>query len=44
MTDSVGAVRVVFGLCGSRRVPETRPVGLEDAGAGAYLLTLFLVR
>jgi hypothetical protein len=44
MADSVGAVRVVLGLCGSWWVPEIGPVGFEDASARAYLLELILVR
>ena len=43
MADSVGAMRVIFGLCGSGWVPEVSPVWFEDASAGAYLLTLMLV-
>ena len=42
VADSVGAVRIIFGLWGSRWVPEVGPVWFEDAGAGAYLLTLML--
>jgi hypothetical protein len=44
MANSVGAVRVVFRLCGSWWVPEVGPMGFEDACAGAYLLELILVR
>jgi hypothetical protein len=41
MADSVGAMRVIFGLCSSGWVPEVCPVRFEDASSGANLLTLF---
>jgi hypothetical protein len=43
MSNSVGTMRVVFGLCGSGWVPEIGPMRLENAGAGTYLLTSMLV-
>lgn len=43
MADSIGAVRVIFGLCSSGWVPKVGPVRFEDASAGAYLLILLLV-